>query len=79
MERRNAVLKTMKLQDLLFDPERHYRVTIVHGEDHTGFKILTTYHSKVKGRPERRSAQLVQALWPDFWDELGRRVFVQLA
>lgn len=78
IERRKNGLRGVDVADLFFDADRYYRVTVVHDEDHTSFKILTTYRDKVLGGVERRSAHLVRATWPDFWDELGRRIFVQL-
>jgi hypothetical protein len=79
IERRRDAPTGIRFADLLFDIEKRYRVTAVHDQDHTVVTILTTYDMKVPGSPERRSAYLIRAQSPGFWDELGRRIYEQLA
>jgi hypothetical protein len=65
--------------ELLYDPERRYRVAVVHDTDPSGFSILTQFDRKVPGMPERRSVCLIRVAWPLFWETLGRKVYEQLS
>jgi len=70
----------IQIRDLLYDPEKRYRLTIVHGEDRNKVQILTTFNSKVKGGVDRRSAYLVEVSnWKLFWQALAKVVYAQLS
>lgn len=69
----------LQLRELLYDPHKRYRVTVVHGEDRAGLRIMTTYGDKVPGDIARRSARLIHfADWSAFWGTLARAVYAQL-
>ncbi len=78
IERRRNAPAGVNVAELMFDPEKRYRVTVIHGEDHRTMNILTTFATKIPGASKRRSSHSIRAVWPELWDELGRRVLVQL-
>lgn len=64
--------------DLLFDPERRYRVTLIHGLPHNQFQILTTFDEKIAGVAERRSAYLIRTDFDELWNALREIIYGQL-
>ncbi len=67
-------------RELLHDQDRRYRVAAIHGEDRTGMTIMTTFHEKVLGGSQRRSARFVHISdWLGFWSAILRVVYAQLA
>lgn len=75
---RNGSSPGVNVADLLFDRERRYRVTLIHGLPTNQFQILSTYDSKIKGTAERRSAYLIRADFDQLWKILGKVVYGQL-
>jgi hypothetical protein len=71
-------LPGVNVAELLFDLDRRYRVTLVHGLTNDQFELLTTYDSKIKGSAERRSAFLIRTDFDELWNALGKIVYGQL-
>ncbi len=67
-------------RELLYNRERHFRVTAIHGEDRSTQRIMTTFDEKVSGGVHRRSARLVHIDdWERFWRRLADLIYAQLA
>lgn len=62
----------------LRDNGRLYRVTVIHGCDRNGIRIMTLFAAKIPGGYEVRSAHLLQVIWPDFWSKLASIVYAKL-
>ncbi len=73
---RSNLVSPYPLQELAYN--RRYRITAVHADDPDSFEMLTTFQQKIQGGIERRSVRLVEVDWPEFWDELGARVYARL-
>ncbi len=80
LQRCGLLAPNIQIRDLLYDPEKRYRLTMLHGEDRNKVQILTTFDSKVKGGVDRRSAYLVEVPnWKMFWQALAKVVYAQLS
>lgn len=66
-------------RELLFNHERRYRVTAIHGEERNTQRIMTTFDEKVGGGIHRRSARLAHIDdWDTFWQRLADVIYAQL-
>jgi hypothetical protein len=68
----------MNVGELMFDPGRLYRVTILHADDRARIDLMTQYGQKIPGDTERRSLLLVEIEWGLFWQILSGKVYGQL-
>lgn len=79
IQRRVDAPTSIRYGDLLYAPERQYRVVVVHEESTDSFSVLTQFHTKVVGRVERRGLLLVKVEWTSFWSTLAEIVYDQLS
>lgn len=67
-------------RELMYDPERRYRTSVLHAEDRDSIALMTRYDQYVPGAIWRRSARFVPLKsWDSFWEKLAEVAYAQLA
>ena len=67
-------------RDLVFSRQHQYRIYAFHSQHRDTVSILTTYHDKIPGDPERRTARFIHITnLSTLWTRLGKLVYAQLS